>query len=257
MLINQVFAHGEDEIIEQVVPLIDEIIRSNSINFTLFASGAVIILIALTLIFKSHSETVKKILFALYVLAILPTTIYLSGATIYLNSVSATGGPVHYHADFEIYNCGQKVELKDPEGLSNKIGTEVVHEHNDNRIHIEGVLLDLHHLSIGHFFEKLGGSMSNNHLTVPTEQGLTTLKDGQVCPDARGAKAQVFVYQTQGAIFTQKRLVDPVNYQITKQANVPPGDCIIIEFDPVEKIKTDKICQSYATSLERGKIYGY
>ena len=207
------------------------------------------------LFFKDKSEFLKVFFFGGIVLTILANTIYLVGSTIYLNQQSATGGPVHWHADYQIWNCGKQIELKDPEGFSNKVGTEVVHEHNDNRMHIEGVILDLDDSSPHHFFESLGGGMSDTHLTIPTEEGIVTMKNGQSCPDGKPGSLQVFVYQTINNVLTQKKLQNPQNYQITQDGNVPPGDCIIFEFEPEIKDKTDKLCTSYEVAKETEKIH--
>ena len=61
----------------------------------------------------------------------------LIGSTIYLNTNSDSGGPVHWHADIEFWACGNEIELRDPTGFSNKIGTGTLHEHDDHRIHLD------------------------------------------------------------------------------------------------------------------------
>lgn len=240
----EVLAHEGEEILEKTAPALDQVIRTNSINFTLWALLLLGILTLISILLKQKSEGIKYLLFGAFLVVAIVNTIYLSGSTIYLNQKSQTGGPIHWHADFEIWNCNQKVEVKDPEGFSNKVGTEVVHEHNDKRMHFEGVLLDLHDASLGHFFESLGGSMSNSHLTIPTNNGLLTMKDGDLCK-GRPATFQVFVYQTKGDTFFQQKLTDnPKDYIISPEANIPPGDCVIIELDR-HKERTEKLCKKY------------
>ncbi|TSC65794.1 MAG: hypothetical protein CEO21_330, partial [Microgenomates group bacterium Gr01-1014_80] len=140
------------------------------------------------------------------------------------------------------------------EGLSNKVGTEVIHEHNDNRIHIEGVLLDPHNAEVSHFFELIGGELHNDHINVPTDKGIVSLQNGQTCPDQTPATLQVFVYKTQGDTFSQTKLSDPEAYIISPHSQVPPGDCIIIEFGPVRE-KTDKLCNFYKVAVQKGDLY--
>ena len=234
-----VLAHEGEEAMEAVQPALDQVIRTNSLNYSLIAAGLLLGLAVLALIFKNASDKVKFLLFAFVVVVALLNTVYLSGSTIYLNQISQTGGPIHYHGDFEIYNCSQKVEIKNPQGLSNKVGSEVVHEHNDNRIHIEGVILDEHDQSLGHFFEQIGGQLHQDHMAIPSENGLLEVENGQMCPDGLGS-LQVFVYQTEGKYFSQQKLTDPENYLISPHSKIPPGDCIIIEFG-VEEEKTDKL----------------
>lgn len=238
-----VFAHEGEEAAETITSLGD-IIRGNSIKFTILASVLLLILLVSSHLFKERNAILKKILFWSIIVVIVLNTLYLSLSTIYLNISSKSGGPVHYHADFEIYNCGQEVEVKKSEGLSNKVGSELVHTHNDKRMHIEGVILDPHEQSIGHFFENLGGELDSGILTVPTESGMLTLKDGDRCPDGNIGSLQIFVYSTHDKFFEQKKLTDFEDYQVSPFTQVPPGDCVILEFG-LPKLRTDKLCESY------------
>lgn len=262
MNIFQVLAHEGEELVEAVKPNLEETIRTNSLKFSLLALGLLLILAVIAVFLKNANGRVKYLLFGAIALVSVLTTLYLVGSTIYLNQQSETGGPIHWHADFEIWHCGRQVNIEDPAGFSNKVGTEVVHEHNDNRMHFEGVLLALHDASIGHFFESLGGSMSSKHLTIPKDSGLTTYQDGDVCPDESAAEMQVFVYkqslpsddgQTKDREFSQKKLKDPQNYVISPFSQVPPGDCVILEFDK-PKEKTDKLCNFYKVAKEKGEL---
>lgn len=248
------FAHEGEEATETLTSLGDTI-KSNSIKFTILAAILLLVLLVLSHFFKEKNKTLKKILFWSIILVIVANTLYLSLTTVYLNISSKSGGPVHYHADFEIYNCGQEVAVEKSAGLSNKTGSELVHTHNDKRIHIEGVILDPHQLSLGHFFENLGGKLDNGILSVPTDKGLLSLKDGSLCPDGSKANLQAFVYSTHGKLFEQKKLTDFKNYQISPFAQVPPGDCVIIEFG-APKAATARMCLSYQVAKEAGKIYG-
>lgn len=248
----EVLAHGSEEVLEVAGSTLDEVIRSNSIKFSLFAGGLILILTLFSILLKEKSEWLKYLLFAGFVVVILANTIYLSASTIYLNQQSTTGGPVHWHADFEIWKCDKEIELLDPRGFSNKVGTEVVHEHNDNRIHIEGVILEKHQASLGHFFESIGGELQQDHMAIPTEDGLLELENGQMCNGETGT-LQVFAYTTEGNSFYQQKLDDPENYILSPNSQVPPGDCIIIELDR-EKDKTDKLCKFYKIAKEKGEL---
>lgn len=252
MRLLEVLAHEGEEVSEQIAPALDQVIRSNSINFTILAAVILAILTILSLILGQKNHYLKYFLFGGFILVALSNTIYLSGATIYLNQQSSTGGPVHWHADFEIYNCGQRVDLKDPEGFSNKVGTEVVHEHNDNRIHIEGVILDEHDASLGHFFKALGGELHQDHISIPTADGLLELENGQKCNGEAGI-LQVFVYRSEQDSFYQQKLEEPPKYIISPHSQIPPGDCIIVELDR-PKEKTDKICTFYQVAKEKGEL---
>lgn len=252
-----VLAHEGEEVVEEIAevigPTLDQVIRANSMKFSLIAGGVLLFLTLVSILIKQKKEVLKYLLFGLIVVTVLSNSVYLIGSTVYLNKQSTTGGPVHWHADFEIWNCGQLVELKNPHGLSNKIGSETVHEHNDQRIHIEGVILERHHASLYHFFEVIGGKMTDDSLTIPTEDGLVTLQNGQNCPEGE-SKLQVFVYKTEGDAYYQEKLSHPADYVISPHSQVPPGDCIIIELDR-PKNKTEKICTFYKQALEKGKIH--
>lgn len=234
---------------------LDEIIRANSIQFSLIAAGLLLFLTVLSIILRQRGAALKYLLFGGIVLVVLINTIYLIGSTVYLNQLSQTSGPIHWHADFEIWHCGQAVNIKDPEGFSNKVGEAVTHEHNDKRMHFEGVLLNLNDASLKHFFKALGGDMDNQHLTIPTNQGTLKLQDGDVCPNGDRARLQVFVYQTQNNIYSQQKIANPQNYIISQHSNVPAGDCVIVEFG-LNKDQTEHLCQSYLVAKEAGKIHG-
>ncbi len=251
----QVLAHESEELVEQAKPSLEEVIRTNSLNFTLYGLGLLLFLAVVAVFLKKTNEKVKYLLFGAITSISVATTVYLAGSTIYLNQVSVTGGPIHWHADFEIWYCGQKVEIKDPEGFSNKVGTEVIHEHNDDRIHIEGVILNRHDTSIGHFIEQIGGQLHQDHMAIPTENGLLEVENGQTC-DGQAGILQIFVYRTEGDSFYQQKLIgNPQDYIISPFSQVPPGDCIIIEVDR-PKDKTDKLCTFYKVAAEKGEIHG-
>lgn len=252
-IIPQILAHEGEDFVAQIIPALDQTIRSNSIKFTILALIAFLILTLMSLVLKNKAEQLKYALFLGFVIVALINTVYLAGSTIYLNSQSTTGGPIHWHADFEIWNCGKKVEIVDPQGLSNKVGTEVIHEHNDNRIHIEGVILDTSHASLSHFFEQLGGEFHNNHMSIPVEEGVVILEDGNLCPDGKTGNLQVFVYRTLNGTFSQTKFIDPEDYIISPQSQVPPGDCIIIEFGEFKE-KTDKLCDFYEVAVIKGEL---
>jgi hypothetical protein len=221
------------------------------------ASVILALLVVLALRQKHPSSELKKFLFCAIVIFVVAPTLYISATTVYQNVVSASGGPVHWHADFELWNCGQEVNLKDPVGtLSNKIGTATLHEHNDNRIHVEGVVQQPTDASLGEFFHVVGGELTPTSVTIPTNAGPLPLTNGSICPDGLEGTLQVFVYQTdQDGYSMQRKITDPQNYVISPYATVPAGDCVIVEFGP-EKEKTDHICRSYVTAIQTGKLKG-
>ena len=56
-------------------------------------------------------------------------------------------------------------------------------------------------------------------------------------------------------IFEQQKLDNFEDYVLSPYTQIPPGDCIIIEFD-AEKEKTEHICESYKVAVGRGDLSG-
>lgn len=223
-------------------------------DLTLIALGVLILLTVVSLLIREKSEFLKWILFCLIALTIVFNTSYLIWSTLLVNQQSVTKGPVHWHADFEIWNCGEKVDIIDPKGLENKVGTSVFHEHNDNRIHIEGPVSSYHQISLGGFFKTIGGELTASSLKIPTHDGVIQMSMGNTC-NGRAVKLQVFVYKVMGNKFYQEKLEDPQSYVISPHSQVPPGDCLIIEFDKVKE-KTDRLCNFYRVAKEKGELDG-
>lgn len=210
----------------------------------------------LALLIKHPSAFIKRILFGSILIVTIFPTVYLAGSTIYLNSISESHGPVHWHADFEIWACGEEINLRDPRGFSNKIGTATLHEHNDNRIHLEGVVIKPTDASLGKFFAVLGGSLTRDTLQVPVADRMLSLVSGMSCGRGTMGYLQVFVYKTDTAgYFRQEKLADPSTYIISPYSNVPSGDCIIVDVDK-PKERTDKLCVSYKAAEKTGKLKG-
>lgn len=206
------------------------------------------------------SEGRKKALYIIAATCIIATTFYFVGTTVMLNLASSTKGPVHWHADFEIWSCGQRVDIASPIGLSNRVGSSVFHEHDDNRIHVEGPVLESEHVSLQEFFRTIGGQMESGRLSVPTNEGMVEMQNGQLC-GGQPASLQVFVMRVEnpderkGWKYTQSKLADFPGYVTFPYAQVPPGDCIIIEFGP-EQEKTGHLCETYRLAKERGELDG-
>lgn len=259
---------------------LEQQISALSLRVVAVATVLLIILVLMAGLFanKKH-KNIKTPLFTLIVGIIVSTSLTLFGATIYLNTKSDSGGPVHWHADIEVWACGTQLELRNPSNfLSNKIGTSTLHEHNDQRIHLEGVVVDQESdATIGKFMRVIGGSISNNFMRVPIADNILEdfvdgdvvdlggasnidkfiasdaaskkqleVSDNAICGNGVKGDVQVFVYRfnKQDDTYTQIKLENPENYTIRDESIVPPGDCVIIEFDRT-KDKTDKLCEQY------------
>jgi len=178
---------------------------------------------------KAMNNAVKRAVYILLVMVVSLVTIYLIVTTLHLNIISETKGPVHWHADYEIWACDKEIKLAEPKGLSNKQGVDLMHAHNDNRIHVEGVLLDRKEASLGAFFHAVNGDISSDGFSIPADDGLVVYRDGFACNEQPG-KLYVFV--------NGNLTGSPSNYIISPYEKVPPGDRIKIVFTekPVEDI---------------------
>jgi len=256
-------------------------INTLSINTILLASLILIVLlgIASQVVKKKSTEILKLPLFIAIAATIILPSLLLIGSTIYLNTVSESKGPVHWHADIEFWVCGQEIELRNPTGfLSNKIGTSTYHEHDDKRIHLEGVVMEKEYdASLKKFMDVTDGLITDTKLIIATEDFIfendtdgdvprgdqefirnnffsrnsdgraqLTMENGQPCEDGRPGEVQVFVYSFNETddTYTQTKLDDIAAYTIRDDSVVPPGDCIIVEFD-LPKLSTDRMCQQY------------
>mgnify|MGYP001585965769 CR=1 FL=1 len=235
-------------------------LRDNSYNVVLISAAALILLVAYSIKKKPRKEKIKKILFIAIVFFAIGSNLYLAGITIYTNVVSPTGGPVHWHTDYEMWNCETQLDLIDPTGIDNRVGTWEVHEHNDNRMHIEGTILQMEQASFHHFFEIVGGTLDEKGMVFPSVNGEIFMPVEGVC-NGKKAELQGFLYRVTNPQdakewnYTQTKIEYPFNELMAPYSNVPPGDCLIIEFD-VPKESTDKLCASYDAAHNRGEFNG-
>ena len=148
----------------------------------------------------------------------------------------------------------------EPKGLSNRIGTPVFHEHADSRMHVEGVVVDTAEVDLHNFFEVIGGSLTNDYLSVLTDERIIEISNGNLC-NGNSGKLQVFLYKiknpedTKNWEFEQQKLNNFEDYILSPYSRIPPGDCIIIEFGE-EKERTDHICETYKVAEQRGDLIG-
>ena len=270
-------------------------IAAQSKQIVMIAIVILFILVAASILLRDRVPKLKPWLFgALSATLILPT-LYMIGSTIYLNTKSESGGPVHWHAEVEFWACGTELELRNPTGfLSNKIGTTTYHEHDDKHIHLEGVVLrKSEDASLGKFLRVTGGYLDGTGIGVPLSQNNNdwTAKGGKLDGDPQGsmtqaelksyvsyspdgpvaeltndgtcngqpAQLQTFVYSfnKQSNTYTQRKITDAADYVIRDESSLgPPADCIIFEYD-TEKDRTDKLCEQYGVrDINRCESFG-
>jgi hypothetical protein len=271
-LINLLAVAGTTDLEEQV--------NSLSINSILIASLVLVVLlgIAAFVVGNKKYEVLKVPLFVSIAATIILPSLLLMGSTVYINTISESKGPVHWHTDIEFWVCGQEIELRNPTGfLSNKIGTSTYHEHDDKRIHLEGVVIKKEYdASLEKFMDVSDGKITLSKLVIPTEdsifendtdgdvprgdqeivrqyltrnekgQAQLSLENGNTCGENQPAEIQVFLlrYNGENDTYTQTKLDDPARYIMRDESVVPPGDCLIVEFD-VAKSSTDRLCKQY------------
>ena len=240
-----------------------ESIKYSSLNVILISLLILTLFTGLSVLQRKtiqKNNTYKTAIFSILAATVIITTLYSAGSTIYLNVISETKGPVHWHADFDIWDCGREVDLINPTGISNRVGTPTLHEHGENRIHVEGVIIQKKDVNLHNFFRVVGGNLEKGFFSLPTDTGVHEMRDGNYCNGQKGM-LQVFVYKVENPkdrknwIYSQTKIADYPNYILASDQNVPPGDCIIIEYDR-EKSRTDKICETFKLSEDKGELNG-
>ena len=220
----------------------------------IYIASAIIIISVILAIKLNKKNSLKTAFFLLITIPTIIVTIFLVGSTIYINIIAHTKGPVHWHADFEIYNCDKKVDIINPKGISNRVGSSTFHEHGDNRIHIEGVVVNLEDVNLQNFFKFIGGSITNDYAIIPTNEGILEIRNNNLCNRKLG-RLQAFLYTTEDNRIKQEKINNFPEYIPSANSLVPPGDCIIIEFNE-EKNKTDYICKTYKVAINKGDLIG-
>lgn len=182
------------------------------------------------------SDTMKKAVFAIVTITVGLTTLYAAGTTVYLNVISESGGPVHWHADFEIWVCKEKItNLKTAEFPSNKVGTAVLHHHDDYRMHVEGLVIKKEDVSLAAFFKAINGSFTGETLTLELEGNkFIGISNGHECPERKPGKWRLYVKNPQTGEFEEHTELE--HYVLKPFFNVPPGDYLILTFDSEEGV---------------------
>jgi hypothetical protein len=213
---------------------------SSPVTYILITVFALIFITAFMLLIRGpHTESHKLEVFWLITILVAGSSIFLAVDTISENVVSETGGPVHWHLDYQIWNCDERLDLIDPKFPRNKVGSPVFHEHNDDRIHVEGTLHKVSDVALGKYFTVVGGALSSQGFTYPTNDGVVKVTNGELC---NGKPAALAVY------VNGKKQDSFVEYVMSPEALVPPGDCAIIEFGTNLGPTTERICDSWAAN---------
>lgn len=128
----------------------------------------------------------KNLLMNGFLIAVLVPSLYTAGAFVHQSQTSWSQGEIHWHADFEVivHENGEyrQLDLIDPTNfcdetthesstmcsLNDRTGSTKYHEHNDGRIHLEGIFKERNDATLSAFFETFGGELTNTRLIYPT-----------------------------------------------------------------------------------------
>ncbi len=235
IFLQQVSAHGAGEVLPKQKSLAD---LTNPILYIIISALWLIMLTAFLLtIGKNRYQFHKKIFFMLLILPVILSTIYLIGDTVYNSLTSESKGPVHWHADYKIFVCGEELDLADPTGLANRIGTSALHEHNDGRIHVEGTIKELDSVFLANYFAAIGGELEEDHLVYPTGEKIYDYKNNDLCQNGKKGTLKVYI--------NGKKTENFEDHIIYPNSRVPPGDCIIVLFDETNEDTTNILCESW------------
>ena len=213
------------------------VLNSDPVFYIVISLITVFIVIALHLFRKNKcSEKEKKIYFIIITVVVILSTLYLAGSTVYENITSETSGPVHWHADYKVIVCGEKLDLVNRGIFTNKAGSPLLHGHGDERIHIEGTVKELSKVSLSSFFMEIGGELESGNLVYQTHEGSVEKREGDSC---NGEISSLKVY------VNGNKIEDYENYIIYPASSVPPGDCIVILFDETNEDTTEITCESW------------
>ncbi len=205
-------------------------------TMAVYVFGFVLVLSVYSIFYeKKLSEQTKKIIFVAVALPTVVATLYMAGTTVYLNLISESGGPVHWHADYEVWVCGEHlINFEKPVFPSNKVGSPVFHHHDDFRMHIEGLVIDTVDVSLGEFFKVIGGDFTGESFTMVNEDlSKRIITNGELC-NGRPAKWRLYAKNWGTSQFEEKMELE--DYVIQPHFNVPPGDYLFLVFDSVEGV---------------------
>ncbi|MFB6116022.1 MAG: hypothetical protein ABEK10_00785 [Candidatus Nanosalina sp.] len=156
-------------------------------------SGLALLLLAAESIIKEEDLTLhdKNILMSGFLVVVLGSSLFTAGAFVHQSQTSWSGGEIHWHADYEVLVENSQGELKradliDPSNycketphessymcsLNDRTGTTEYHEHNDNRIHLEGVFKEREDATLSAYFETFGGKLTSREMIYPTNSGV-------------------------------------------------------------------------------------
>lgn len=105
---------------------------------------------------------------------------------------SYSGGVVHWHASIHVYICGVERPLPTT-GSGDHVGNALLHHHNDQTIHVEGVVPREEDISLGAFFDAIDIPFSRTKIfDMENDHGCNDGKDNQVHLLVNGTESEEF-----------------------------------------------------------------
>ncbi|MFB6242236.1 MAG: hypothetical protein ABEJ36_05570 [Candidatus Nanosalina sp.] len=175
-------------------------INFTSYTTTLIGLGTLSTLLLASISFYQEDDLTmhdKNLLMNGFLIAVLVPSLYTAGAFLHQSQTSWSGGEIHYHADYEVVvetdGKLKTLDLVDPTQfckeakhqssfmckLSDRTGTTRYHEHNDNRIHLEGIFEKKEEATLAAYFETFDGELSNTRLAYPTNDGWFNISESR------------------------------------------------------------------------------
>jgi hypothetical protein len=215
----------------------------------------------------------KNIIMNGFLIAVLVPSLYTAGAFVHQSQTSWSGGEIHWHADYEVMveenNEYQQLDLIDPSNfceetrhesttmcsLNDRTGSTKYHEHNDNRIHLEGIFKEREDAVLSAYFETFGGKLTNTELRYPTNDRMVEKAEGNsetlkiLIKQGVGGNREWCAIEKQSNLSEQdicrtsegELATTPSNYVISPYKRGPTLDDIFIVYDskPVEDALQD------------------
>lgn len=104
-----------------------------------------------------------------------------------------TTSPVHWHAKVSVEICGQARELPSDNALTahgkGAVGIPLLHHHYDGLAHIEGMVLRPEQITLGAFFDAIGGKFSDTEIFEK--------KNGDACGDGKEGIVKILINDTE------------------------------------------------------------
>ena len=84
---------------------------------------------------------------------------------------------VHAHAYIDVFVCGKQIDLPRAHGKS-FVGTHLLHTHDDNTMHLEGVVRNRDEIKLGRFFDAMNVQFDSTKVFNTSNGDLCNGKQG-------------------------------------------------------------------------------